>query len=412
MMTSVLMGAGLCDFQLDPDTPTAIKELFPTKATGTDLWRTHIVFTAHDMLDAPEAGQGIASHPSCVWCGPVWSRGAKGTRFSGPHMTGWLGNDRAGPGFNDWHTDHPSWPATISQVVQHWFPLSGAMAGIRYRNSASPPSTSIAGLEQNTYAPPLKPALDQLMAMVGCEYNVTHDARIDWGNATDLYSLAGPSVVCAEGAGSSRTYRVLNCTPSPERPDLGIDVEEHIYGYRDGAKIQMSDDSVRSVGNGSGVDLRHFYNGAEPVFYGDPEAVDIFDVNDFVAYVDAYVQQYAFPHREITVTCDDYCVPALVSTGNSVYCHSPDDFVEDSSVSIEIGDETLHPENLRITQMQAPFQSGMGAYAIVWNGSAYETHRVTDYVLPEDDQRTRLTLGSRPAPFVPPPTFQTLRSNG
>jgi len=411
MMTSVLMGAGLCEFELHPETPAAIKELMPSKASGTDLWGTHIAFTAQDHLIPETSDTSIASASDCVWCGPVWSRGNKGTRFSGPHMTGWLGNDRGGPGFASFNSHTPTWPATISQVVQAWFPLSGDTNGIRYGTAASAPSTSIAGLDVDTYMPTCKGPLDQLMAMVGCEYHVTHAGRIDWGDPTALYSLNGPSVVCAENVGTDRLYRVLNCTPTDQRPDLGVAVEEDIFGLRNWSKVIGSDGVNGTFMADSTITARTLYAGGFGSFWSETTTVDLTNFLDIVAFATAAAELYGGTNRTITVTCDDYCVPALVSAGNSVYCWSPEDFVEDATVDLELGGRVIHPENLRVVQMSAPFQTGMGAYAITHvSGSTYKTTRITDYIVPEDGTPTVLTLGSRPEPFVlKPPSLMTSR---
>lgn len=398
MMSRVLMGAGSWSLELEPDTPRYIKRMFPRKdGAGTDWWWTHIIFTAVDQL-VYDTNDPTAL--PAVFAGPVWSRGQKMTRFGGPHMAGWMSNQRgdaapnlSGSGGTEYPTGWSATPKTITEIVQSWFPLSGAMNGIRYGTAYSAPGTTIEGLDIDSYRPLTKRPLDDLMAQVGCEYRVTNSSQLDWGVPASLFAgHTSPSVLVAEDIRtSSGTIRALNAT---------VSVDDDINGFRNWARVASSDGLGLSLGPVTVVDtvVAHF-SGGGPAHFGPGTITINAPAAAVSAAKTAASEEFASANRRISATCDDFCVMELIEPGDCVYVWSPDDFVEDATGTTEIiiNGRAIRPEILRVTQIDQPFQEGMGAYIAQWNGSDYETKRITDYVKVEN-QPTRLTIGSRPTP--------------
>lgn len=386
------MGAGSWSIELERDTPREIRNYFPLKNAGSDFWWTHVLFTSVDTLSYSRSDPGSLS---AIYAGPVWSRGQKMTRFGGPHMTGWMSNQRGDVApFSSSGVEYPTgWaatPKTISAVVQAWFPLSGAANGIRYGTAYSAPSTTIVGLDVDSYVPLTKRPLDDMMTQVGCEYRVTNLSRIDWGAPASLFAgHTTPTILAAEDLRtSSGSVRALNAT---------ISVEEDINGLRNWARVVSSDDLGLASGPGAGdVYAYNYYDGAACYFGAGTVTINA----PYTALTDAHaaaVAEFNQTNRRITATCDDYCLMAALEPGDCVYVWSPDDFVEDSANDVFINGRPIHPEILRVTQIDQPFQEGMGAYVSRWNGSTFDVRRITDYVKVEN-QPTRLTIGSRPTP--------------
>lgn len=395
MMSKVLMGAGSWSIELLSTTPNRIRRRFPRKdESGFDNWWTHVAFTEVDRLSFdPKDPSSLGS----IFTGPVWSRGSKMTRFSGPHLTGWMSNQRGDAAPGSYGTEYPTgWlatPKTITQIVQAWFPLTGVTNGITYGSAFSAPSTTIPGRDINTYLPPTKRPLDEMMAQVGCEYRVTDLAALDWGVAGSLFSgLTSPTVLCAEDVRTSAgSIRALDAT---------ISVEEDITGLRNTATVVASDASSYYSGGwaATGEPNVFDFNTGTAVFGAGPIRADTTDFTSITDLHHAAATEFSFTNRRITVSCSDYCLMADLEAGDGVYCWSPDDFVADPTTSIDVAGRTINPEILRVTQIDQPFQEGMGAYVIQWAGPGdYTIERITDYVKREN-QPTRLTLGSRPEP--------------
>lgn len=397
MMSSYLMQAGQWSLELDPATPMNIRQKFASMVPVSAWWMSFVFFTEVDII-AEFTKDDIAAR--AIFTGPVWERGGKLTRFGGPDLFGMMGNDRASAGNGSYPaSDFPTFPATISQVIASWFGTNGDYSnGIRTGTSYSPTTTQVRDLDVQTYVPPLKPKLDELMAQTGNEYRITPAGRIDWGIASSLF-VSTPEVLLAE-----ETVGPIPGIKIPWIDAGGIDVSENIYGLRNWAAARSSVGGV-SNSSGSGTAAARFYAPSPALALFASPVVDIDSPSGFDAAdaAGAIAQAYALADRGITITAKG-CILADITPGDYVYAYSPLDGIESPTQNqLSVDGTVIHPETVRAVGVTQPFIDGMGAYVAVYDGIAntFEVTRITDYVIPEEDGAT-VEIGARPTPPVPP----------
>ena len=404
------MANGDWSIQLRDDTPWEIRSEFRAgSASNRDNWRSFVCFLENDVhgLDGTSLTQAVkeAFAANVLWTGPVWRRGDKMRSFGGPSLMGFLGNSR-GSAFKMAASGHPSFPATISQIITGWFG-SGAVFltdnGITEGTSYSPTTATVDQMVYGSYLPPVKGPLDTMMVQTGNEYRIRPDGAIDWGVATSLFRSSPTVFVAEQMSGVTDAFHTLDV------PLDGITVKEDIDGLRNAARVYSKDFDIAAGTGTAGVttlttlgpdDISSWSEGDKAYFCGPFTKADTNDVSDVTALSQAAADLYGYTNREIRVVCNDRCVLGYVTPGDWVNVWAPEDGVFDSTREITTNGRTINPEKIRVVAVRQPFTPGMGAYVVRYLGAfVWNITRITDYIVPEN-QPTQLELGYPPAPTV------------
>lgn len=401
------MAVGEWSIDLYPDTPQWVRDEFRDGNRGQDRFQSWVCFMETDVfgMEGTDLTQTVKESftDTVQWVGPVWRRGNKMRSFGGPSLLGYLDNARGGGMYNSLGGT-PTFPATITQIINDWFdPAIGGRNGIHAGGAASATATTIDDLVDATYLPPVKGPLDTAMAQTGNEYWVRPTGHIDWGTAANLFRSPPEVIIAEEIRTEIAGYKTLNV------PRDGIRVEEDIDGYRNAAKVVSQDyDFVTAAGSGSATDISNlgpnvdsWWKGAGATFCAPTIRIDSNDFSDVANVAQVAADLYSYTNRDIRVACEDDCVFGYIRPGDWVYIYSPEDGVIDTSNEVVIGGQIIHPESLRVVAVRQPFKPGMGAFVVRFNSSGlWNITRITEYVVPEGGM-TQIEIGKPPRPSVP-----------
>lgn len=402
------MQVGSWNLSLVPDTPEHVRHQFKDGVRGNEIFRSFVLFFETDYIGA----QGVVDQATidhiadeALYCGPVWRRGNKMRSVGGPGLLGFMDNDR-GSAFFSGSSETPAKPANVSHFVTEWFDGSGKN-GLRFGGAASPNlGVTIDEMKRDTYLPPLKQPLDDIMLRTNNEYYVRAAARINWGAAQSLFQYP-PKVLITEGLTSSVPYYTVLDVPID-----GIAMNEDIDGFNDTSFV-LSDDYDLDALTGSGYaqassvlgpDVRSWPEGNPVSFARGYIRAASNDFSDVTGLAQAAADAYSFTNEVISVTANDACVLADIRPGDWVAISSPDDGLEDADHQIVAAGSFIHAAWRRAVAVHQPFNPGMGAvvcrYAPTLIANTWGITKLNDYIADESGPCV-IEVGSRPRPTVP-----------
>lgn len=280
----------------------------------------------------------------------------------------------------------PTWPADFDDIVQAWFDnLNGLEAG----TNAGIVTTTIKSMEQHTYWPPTKPVLDEAAKQTGNEYVVRPDGTVDYGFYQNLFTLT-PTVMVAPGVTGTDVINALEVK--------SWSVDQDLVDFRNFAFATSEDGTTRAVTPTSGSPLTVYGFGglavAGDVRYFERVRANSNDSTDLTDAAVAASTEYADVNYRISCSVDEFCIPRLLTPGDSVYVYDVDnDLVSTSATEVIHFGRSYYPVKVRCYGYTWPVQAGMGVYVI--NNATQDITDVSDFVHWETGT-TRLDLGSPP----------------
>lgn len=267
---------------------------------------------------------------------------------------------------------------------------SNCMGGLTEGSYFSTNGTAIAAFTAPTQKLPPRQFIDPIAQQVGVEYRVNPDGTFD-----------------SSGVGASGVFRqhpnlVLTTTNNGRDPSNQYDglrvLPNGITGSTDVESFVTNADVYGTSGanGGAGTPPTYLDLLGDTVNIHQSLSIQSSSNTDCLNAATGFVDDWFPPRQAITVDVDEYCVNRFLQPGDYVYVFDPlSDFI--GSTQVVFRGQVIFPLLARCYQIDWPLQEGMGVYiyANVAGGSLVD---ISDWVVWETNQPSRLTLGAFPRP--------------
>lgn len=373
-VTEGLMRVGSWNLKLD-NAPIEMRREFD--------WFGNIVITAARINDTNIDRDTLLD--AAKYSGIIAKRNIGEGSFGGFGLAGYMQTGRGHAGAIGLYS--PTWPATFGQILTAWMTGDQKSNGLTLGSITGAAGPQVQSMEAGTYWPPLKPMLDQAAAQTFNEYIVRPDGSVDWGFNQLLFpTFTTPTVLLSPEHRGTDNVAALELTR--------WSVDQDLMDYRNFA-FAKSQNGLTELVNVSSAGSLTVYGWGGPSVAGQIRYLDRITVNtnnatDVSDAAVAAAAEYAEVNYRIECSVDEFCIPRLVTPGDWVWVHDPDNDLTGGSEVVHFG-RSVFPEKVRCHGYTWPIQSGMGVYVI--NNQTQDITDVSDFVSWETGS-TRLELGS------------------
>lgn len=373
-VTEGLMQVGSWNLKLD-GAPIEMRRKFD--------WFSNVVITPARIYDTNIDRDELLA--AAKYTGICVKRNIGEGAFGGFGMLGYLQTGQGHAG--SYGGGAPSFPADFDDIVQAWIDGTVNSNGLDVGTNVGLTAGNIDEMEAASYWPPTKPILDEAGKQTTNEYVIRSDGTIDYGFWQTLFRFT-PTVMVAPGVTGSDVIDALEVK--------SWSVDQDLVDFANWGIVRSADDNTDQYSISSGGSLMPIYGfgGGSQIRYFRRTAANTNDTTDLATQAAALGAEYADVNYRISCSVDEFCIPRLITPGDSVYVYDPDnDLVSTSATEVLHFGRSYSPEKVRCYGYTWPVQAGMGVYVI--NNATQDITDVSDFVHWETGT-TRLDLGSPP----------------
>lgn len=374
--TERLMGVGGWSLNLDPGTPTTIRNLLLPGVSS----RGHVVVTSNwaDLSQLEDADALALAR----YVGIFLDRDESGLQISGYGVNALLGDGQRGPSTG---------PGTATATFADWAAACTPTflgTGIR---------SSIAGnFKLTREACFWRDVADKVAARYDAAWRVTNDFKLDFGTYADLFRDTPVALIVRHREDAGRDFGVRGVTGDLNMVRETKDTARRVVYWWD------DDGTPTAVLQDGGVDAADYpFRGPD----GSAAFVDAIvtsntdNLTDATALSLAELGKIAGVRNEITLRADEYDIGRDIQVGDNVHVYDHKRGIYDLNNPVVYRGQTIYPTVIRCVGYTWPFREGMGCwfrrYRKVDSSWVLEWTDLTRYVLPESGDTT-VEVGAKP----------------
>ncbi len=229
----------------------------------------------------------------------------------------------------------------------------------------------------------------KLEPAVPVSFRVNNDATLDAGPESTLF-VTNPTCVITRREGSQGED--MGRRNLPGTMDLAQDMEDYstrvvVLAQSDGEAFSVGASDIGTIAPGT--------NSYKDLF-GNPLKMThmVSESNTTEGNADARAElalrNTMTPHRELTLSTDDYDVDGSFNIGDYIYAYDPDGGLVDTANEVTIRGARLNPIKLQVTESEWPVTD---AYSIAYRGHDGTWYDLTDYIDYDQDGPSKVVIG-------------------
>lgn len=376
MIREEFMRLGGFDVSLDPQVPQSIKR----RIENYDQ-----VVVTQGRLDGDLTRTTLTQ--SAIYRGVITGWSDRKTSLKGAGMGWFLGNERGlGPRIDWLFSAGRDWSDWLSVIT-----TDSGWAGMIVAAVVDEPATTwpdASATDDGTLPLTTRDLVDELAALLGCEYYITPDGYFRSGgeNSDDLFTVTTPTVILVRDH-EGRDVDLVGLRV------IDLDQELDYSQAGNGAYVLGSGGTAGSSSVGSGRRLPYNVNGTSMNHWLVEEDDSLDTGNDCFAKAVGLSNQLS--GRELyRAVVDDRWPGRWMRPGDYLWVYDPELGIYDDTESTMYRGEFMQPARLRLYGMSWPIRDGMGVYRLAKASTdSPEIEDLTDYVLVEEGD-VELSVGA------------------
>lgn len=220
-------------------------------------------------------------------------------------------------------------------------------------------------------------------------FQVDNRGRINAGPESDLFVTTPQCILVRQGSAQGEDL-AMKAVPG----SIGLDQDMEDFATRlvvlagsDGSQFSVGEADIGSVSPGTNV-YKDMHGNPVKLTKMVSESQTTDDNADTRAELG--LRDVLNPHREVTLSADDYDIFGSFDMGDYVYVYDPDSGLVDTANEVIVRGMRLNPIKLQVTEIEWPVTRD---YSLAFRTAAGVWYDLTDYLDPESSGSTKVTIG-------------------
>ncbi len=220
-------------------------------------------------------------------------------------------------------------------------------------------------------------------------FQVDNRARLNAGPESDLFVTDPQCILVRQGSLQGEDLRIKAVPGS-----IGLDQDMEDFATRlvvlagsDGLQFSVGESDIGTVSPGTNK-YKDLYGHPLKLTKMVSESQTTEENADTRATLG--LKEVLNPHREVTLSAEDYDVFGSFSMGDYIYVYDPDSGLVDTANEVYVRGTRLNPIKLQVTELEWPVTTD---YSVGYRTADGEWLDLTDYIEPETSGSTKVVIG-------------------